>query len=454
MRPASCLASGPRVCHAPRAATTPPHVSATVVVTLVINGRADRRPRRPHAICFNNEYSTRGVDISWYAGGVIERGKDLVEVRQLLKSFPIVCVIGPRQVGKTTLARTLAQERKTATRFDLEDPEDLARLDEPMLALAGLRGLVVIDEVQRRPELFPVLRVLADRPRRPARFLILGSASPQLLRQSSESLAGRIAYHELDGFALGEVGAEQLGRLWCRGGFPRSFLARSEAESIRWREEFLRTFLERDLAQIGIDLPALTLRRFWSMIAHYHAQTWNGSELGRSLGVSDTTVRRYLDAFTGTFAVRQLAPWHENLKKRQVKAPKVFVADTGLLHSLLGIRDQAALASHPKLGASWEGFALAQVVRRLGARPSECYFWATHQGAELDLLIVRGQKRLGFEIKRTSAPAVTRSMQIAQEDLKLDSLDLIHAGNATFPLAARSRAVALARIGQDLAPLR
>jgi predicted AAA+ superfamily ATPase len=386
---------------------------------------------------------------------MIRRVQEEDAVLRLLRQFPVVAILGARQVGKSTLARqVVGKSAGPVTYFDLEDPDDRARLREPMLALRSLRGLIVLDEVQHQPDLFPILRVLADRQRRPARFLVLGSASPDLLQQSSESLAGRIAYHELDGFGLDEVGVEHYSRLWLRGGFPLSYLARTAAESQRWRRHFIRTFLERDLPQLGITIGATTLRRFWTMIAHYHAQVWNASEFGRSFGVADTTVRHYLDILTSALVVRQLAPWHENLSKRQVKAPKVFVRDCGLLHSLLNLSAQADLDAHPKVGASWEGFAIEQVIRRLGAQPNECHFWATHAGAELDLLVVRGRKRLGFEIKRTTAPSVTPSMRIAFEDLRLTSLDVIHAGEHTFPLGSKLRAVAMGRLLKDVSPIR
>ena len=376
-------------------------------------------------------------------------------VRRLLRASPVVALLGARQVGKTTLARDLMAAWPGATVvFDLESPADVAVLAEPLLALGPRRGLVVLDEVQRRPELFPVLRVLADRPRRPARFLVLGSASPALLRESSESLAGRIAYHELEGFSIDEVGVRHLARLWLRGGFPRAFLARTERDSVDWRRDFVRTFLERDLPQLGVTIPAATMGRFWAMLAHYHGQVWNASEFARSFGVSDMTVRRYLEVLAGTFVVRILPPWHENIAKRQVKSPKIYLADSGLLHTLLDLRSREDLERHPKVGASWEGFAITAIVRRLGARWSECYFWATHAGAELDLLVVRGRTRLGFEIKRTAAPALTPSMKAALSDLRLTRLDVIHAGEQTFPLAPRARAIPLSRLLKHLAPLR
>ena len=377
----------------------------------------------------------------------MERDQDLLAVQTALMRFPVVGIIGARQAGKTTLARAIAKRQLgPVTHFDLEDTADLARLADPRLALGDLRGLVILDEIQRRPEIFPTLRVLADRRPRRVRFLVLGSASPDLLRQGSESLAGRIHYHELKGLSLSDVGRTRLKRLWLRGGFPRSFLARSETESVAWRRALIRTFLERDLPQLGVQIPAETLRRFWTMVAHVHGQTWNASEFGRAFGMADTTVRRYLDLLTATFLVRQLQPFHENLAKRQVKAPKLYVSDSGLLHSLLGLQDERDLEGHPKVGASWEGFALDQMVRHMGARAEDCYFWATHAGAKLDLLIVRGRRRWGFEVKKTSAPGLTRSMHIAIKDLRLDRLDVIHAGRDTFALAAKVRAVALADV--------
>ena len=382
---------------------------------------------------------------------MISRSQELARLTTLLARNPVVAILGPRQVGKTTLARQFADALGgPVSFFDLEDARDQARLADPMLALSGARGLVVLDEIQLAPEIFRALRVLADRPRRPARFLVLGSASPELLRQSSESLAGRIAFHELSGFGLADVAPRQLDRLWLRGGFPRSFLARTNGESVDWRREFIRTFLERDLPQLGITFPAPTMRRFWLMLAHYHGQTWNASEVGRSFGVADTTVRRYLDALAATFVIRVVQPWHANVGKRQVKSPKVFFSDSGLLHSLLDLESQAQLEGHPKSGASWEGFAMQLVLDRLGARRDETYFWATHAGAELDMLITRGGRRFGFEFKRTLAPRVTQSMRTALEDLKLARLDVIYPGEETFPLAANIRAVALPRIRTDL----
>lgn len=385
----------------------------------------------------------------------IARSHHVARVTALLRQFPVVAVLGARQVGKTTLARQVAASRnRDVAFFDLENIEDLARLADPLLTLRRERGLVVIDEVQRLPDLFQTLRVLVDEPSTRRRFLLLGSAAPELLRQGAETLAGRIAYHELDGFRLDEVGVDRLPRLWLRGGFPRSFLARTEGESGRWREEFIRTFLERDIPQFGLRIPAPALRRFWSMIAHYHAQTWNSSELARAFGVAHTTVQRYLDVLTETFMVRQLPPWHANLAKRQVRSPKVYLRDTGLLHALLGVHTMRELEGHPKVGASWEGFALGLVFERLGVRSGEAYFWATHAGAELDLLVVRGRTRLGFEFKRTSAPTVTPSMRTALVDLNLQRLDVIHGGREAYPLGPRIRAVPLDQVAREVGVLR
>jgi uncharacterized protein len=385
---------------------------------------------------------------------VNQRREAVLALLGLLERHPVVGIIGARQVGKSTLAGLLAKSWPgPVSLFDLESEEDLARLADPLLALKSLTGLVILDEVQRRPDLFTALRVLADRPGSPCRFLVLGSAAPGMLRQSSETLAGRIAYFPLGGFTLGEVGADSHAELWCRGGFPRSYLAESAAASMEWRRGFIRTFLERDLPQFGIRVASSTMRRFWTMLAHYHGQTWNASEFARSFGVADTTVRHYLDVLTSALVVRQLQPWHANIAKRQVKAPKVYIADSGLLHGLLNLPRREDVEGHPKLGASWEGFVVEQTVARLGAEPEECFFWATHGGAELDLLVVRGLVRRGFEVKRTSAPSVTPSMRSALADLGLSSLDVIHAGDRTFALHERIRAVSIARLLDDIAPL-
>lgn len=371
---------------------------------------------------------------------MVERGALESAVHAALQRSPAVAVVGPRQVGKTTLARALLAP-VSPNWFDLEDPQVEAQLAAPMVALNGLRGLVVIDEVQHAPELFKVLRVLIDRPDNPARFLLLGSASPALLRQSSESLAGRLEVIEAGGFTLDETGAEHAAALWWRGGFPRSFTAVGDEASRIWRREFIRTTVERDLPQLGMNVAAPALYRFWSMLAHYHGQTWNAADPARSLGVNESTVRRYLDWLTQAYLVRQLQPWFANLGKRQVKAPKVYLRDSGMLHELLGIGDPGALARHPKCGASWEGFALDQVLRI--ARPDQAYFWATHAGAELDLLMFKDGRRVGVEFKRSDAPQLTPSMRIALDDLALDALYVVYPGDRRYMLASRVQVVPL-----------
>jgi uncharacterized protein len=365
---------------------------------------------------------------------MLERQNALLEVRNALRRSRVVALIGPRQCGKTTLARQLVPA-STPNYFDLEDPLSLARLAEPMTALARLRGTVVIDEVQRRPDLFPVLRVLADRRPLPARFLILGSAAPELLAQSAESLAGRLETLTLAGFSLADVRAKLLDRHWLRGGFPRAFLARSNADTQTWRREFIRTFLERDLPQLGVSVPAPALLRFWTMLAHYHGQVWKATDPARSLGVSEPTVRRYLDLLTGVFMIRQLPPWHENLGKRQVKSPKIYLRDSGLLHQLLGLANATELFGHPKVGASWEGYAIEETLKAV--QPDEAYFWGTHQGAELDLLMLKGGRRFGVEFKRADAPTITSSMRIALDNLRLDHLTVLYPGDVRYVLADR-----------------
>ena len=388
----------------------------------------------------------------------IIREHHLRRVRLLLRERPVVAILGARQVGKSTLARQLVARQQAAARrgpthwFDLENPVDLARLADPGLELRPLRGLVVLDEIHRLPDVFPLLRVLADRPRTPARFLVLGSASPALLKQTSETLAGRVAFHELDGFGLREI--SDLERLWLRGGFPLSYLARSEAASRRWRGGFIQTFLARDVPGLGSLVPATTLRRFWTMLAHWHGQIWNGAEFGRAFGVSHTTVRRYLDLLTSVFVVRQLQPWHENISKRQVKSPKVYVGDSGILHALLGLSNREDVTAHPKVGASWEGFVVGQIIHLLGAAPEQCFHWSTHSGAELDLLVLSGNRRYGFEVKRTEAPRLTASMHSAFETLRLDRLDVIHAGVERFALAKGIRALPASLLATTLRPLR
>ena len=374
---------------------------------------------------------------------LIDRPGLTTRVRTALERSRAVALIGPRQVGKTTLARGFLPPG-SANYFDLEDPRDLQRIAQPMTAIEPLRGLVVIDEVQRRPDLFPVLRVLIDREGAPARFLVLGSASPALLRQSSESLARRLEVVEMAGLSLPEVGVQHTDTLWLRGGMPLSFLARTDTDSGAWREGFIRLTVERDLPGLGLGAPAMAVRRFWGMVAHYHGQIWRSAEPARSLGVSESTVRRYLDFLTDAYLLRQLQPWFENIGKRQIKAPKVYVRDSGLLHSLLGLRSAAELLVHPKLGASWEGFLLEQVLQL--TQPDEAYFWGTHQGAELDLLMFKRGRRVGVEFKRADAPTLTPSMRVALEDLHLDQLIVIYPGDKPYSLAANVAVVPATRV--------
>ena len=356
------------------------------------------------------------------------------QIETALRRSPVTALLGPRQCGKTTLAR-LFGDRLSATYFDLESERDVRRLANPELVLGELRGLVVLDEIQRLPALFNVLRILADRPDADARFLILGSASPDLVRGVSESLAGRVEFVELAGFDLSETGVERWRRLWLRGGSPRSYLAESDADSMAWRDGFLRTFLERDIPQLGIATPAAAMRRFWTMLAHWHGQTWNATELGRAMSATDKTMRRYLDLLTGTFMVRQLQPWFQNVAKRQVKAPKVYVRDLGVLHTLLDIPNEAALLSHPKVGASWEGFVIEQVLRAL--QPANAWFWAAHGGGEVDLLVMIEGRRIGFEVKFNEAPTVTRAMHNVVDTLQLKHLFVVCPTPHAYPVAER-----------------
>lgn len=362
---------------------------------------------------------------------MIQRHDYLERLKIAIGRSPVTALLGPRQCGKTTLARQFAEQQKTIF-FDIESLPDRRRLQNPELVLGSLTDLVVLDEIQEMPELFQVLRVLVDRPENKARFLILGSASPDIIKTASETLAGRLEFIELQGFDLSETGAGDWEPLWLRGGFPRSFLANSEEDSLAWREGFVRTFLERDIPQLGINIPAFTMRRFWTMLAHYHGQTWNAAEISRSMGLSDKTVRSYLDILTGTFMIRQLQPWFQNLGKRQVKSPKIYFRDTGLLHSLLDIPNKHSLLGHPKVGASWEGFAVEQALHFL--QPNAAYFWATHAGAELDLVFQLKGRRFGMEIKFTEAPSLTPSMRIASSELSLDHLWIIYPGNETYPV--------------------
>ena len=371
---------------------------------------------------------------------MIKRTKLIQKVQKAIRRNRVVVLLGPRQCGKTTLAREfLSAEEKNY--FDLEDTDDLTRLEDAKSELAGLRGLVVIDEIHRRPELFPLLRVLSDRKPLPAKFLILGSASPALLKQSSESLAGRVETIFMSGFSLAEATHRKLNTHWFRGGFPHSFLARTNEISYAWRKEFVQTFLERDVPQMGLNIPAPMFRRFWTMLAHSHGQIWNAADPASSLGISQPTVRKYLDHLDHLLMVRQLQPWHENLGKRQVKAPKVYVRDSGLLHLLLGIQNEKEFKDHPKRGASWEGYVIEELFKQV--QPDDAYFWATHNRAELDLLFLKNGRKIGFEIKLSGRPSLTPSMRIAVHDLKLDKLFVIYPGKENYDLGERIRVISI-----------
>ena len=375
---------------------------------------------------------------------LIERASYREQVETCLELSRITALLGPRQCGKTTLARQLVPSKEGY--FDLEDPLDLARLEAPRQALGKLTGRVVIDEIQHRPDLFPLLRVLADREDNPARFLLLGSASPDLVKGVSESLAGRVAFVDIAGFDGSEVGFDKLDTLWVRGGFPESFLSSSEDGSFQWRQNFIRTFLSRDIPQLGINIPSEQLRRFWLMLAHFHGQTWNASELAASLSLNYKTVQHYLDILTGAFMVRQLQPWTENLGKRVRKAPKIYLRDSGVFHALQNIRSPAELQAHPKLGASWEGLALEHILRVLRLGPDEAFYWATHGGAEVDLLVFRGGKRYGFEFKYADAPRTTKSMRVAMEDLGLERLWVLYPGETDYALDERIDVLSLRHV--------
>jgi predicted AAA+ superfamily ATPase len=381
---------------------------------------------------------------------MVRRSFILSALKNALARSRVVVLAGPRQCGKTTLARELLEEN-SINYFDLEDPASLARLDEPMTALWPLTGLIVIDEIQRRPDLFPILRVLSDRRGTPARFLILGSASGDLMRQTSESLAGRMERIVIGGFSLAELGREAEQQLWLRGGLPLSFLSESDYNSISWRKNFIQTLLERDFPQWGVRVAATALQRFWTMVAHYHGQIWNSAEPARALGVSESTTRRYLDLLTDAFMIRQLQPYHVNLKKRQVKSPKIYVRDSGLLHQLLGIDSMKSLYSHPKVGASWEGFVIEQML--MMESYDEVFFWATHQGAEIDLILRRGDALYGIECKRTDTPRLTPSIRIALDDLKLKHVFVIYPGIQRFPLASQVEAVSLQALSKGVSLL-
>ena len=381
----------------------------------------------------------------------IIRLKEINQLKELLVSVPVVAILGPRQCGKTTLANQFSRQNlfPEIHLFDLEDPRHLARLENPMLTLEPLNGLIIIDEIQRKPDLFPVLRVITDKyPEK--RFLILGSASRDLIFQSSETLAGRIGFHDLGGFSIDEIKSSDINHLWIRGGFPRSYLAGNDKTSSRWREDFIRTFLERDIPGLGIQIPPLTLRRFWTMLSHYHGQIFNASEIGKSLNFSDKTVKRYLDILTGTFLIRQLPAWFYNTKKRLVKRPKIYFRDSGLFHSFLAVEDSSQLMMHPRLGASWEGFALEQFIRLLNLKEDEVYFWNVHTGAELDLLFQKKAKMWGVEFKYQEAPKITPSMRSALKELNLSHLWVIYPGEHSYSLEEKITATGLNSIINSL----
>lgn len=380
-------------------------------------------------------YMKNVIIIYIFHGKFMLRLKHLDQIDTLLTVFPGIALLGPRQCGKTTLARDYIESNnlnKSENYFDLENPLDLARLEDPMTTLSALSGTIVIDEIQRKANLFPILRVLIDNNNLNQKYLILGSASRELIKQSSETLAGRIAYTELTPFSYPET--HDFNKMWLRGGFPRSFLAESDETSFLWRQHYIKTFLEQDIPLLGITIPAEQLRRFWMMLAHYHGNILNASELGRSLGVSHVTIQSYIDILQGTFMVRRLQPWFANISKRQVKSPKIYFRDSGIYHSLMNISNHQSLLVNPKLGASWEGIALEEIIRKRKADSENCYFWATHQNAELDLLLIENNKLIGFEFKYTDVPKMTKSMRIALEDLKLDELNVIYPGNKNFIL--------------------
>lgn len=371
----------------------------------------------------------------------IKRSEEITLLAERLKQNPVVALLGPRQCGKTTLSRQFVRKRKGNVHiFDCENPADLNRLDDPLTALKDLKGLVVIDEIQRRPDLFPVLRVLADSNPK-TKYLILGSASRDLIRQSSESLAGRISYVEIGGFGVQHISETKIEQLWIRGGFPRSFLAASESASVEWRRDFISTFLERDIPNLGLQIPSRSLGRFWSMLAHYHGQVFNASEIGRSLGVSDHSAQRYLDLLSGTFMVRQLRPWFYNTHKRIIKSPKIYFRDSGIFHTLLSLEDKKNILSHPKLGASWEGFALENVIEHLSLREDEVFFWGVHTGAEIDMVFKKKGKLYGVEVKYTLAPSVTPSIRSAIEELDLVHVWVVYSGRDKYSLANNVTAI-------------
>lgn len=398
---------------------------------------------------FRHEISLFDTEISWYIMDMeISRNKEIKLLKTRFKDFPCVAILGPRQCGKTTLAHQFSKtlNKSKVHFFDLESPQDLARLENPYLALDELKGTIIIDEIQRKPDLFPILRVLIDK-NKPTKYLILGSASRDLISQSSETLAGRISYIELSGFTINEIIKKDLQKLWIRGGFPRSFLSSSEKNSFQWRLDFISTFLERDIPNLGISIPPQTLRKFWTMLAHYHGQIFNASEIGRSIQSTDTTTKRYLDLLSGTFVIREIQPWYYNTKKRLIKRPKIYFRDSGLLHALLAIEDYKSLQTYPKLGASWEGFALEQVIQQLNLKEDQIFFWGVHTGAELDLVFNKKGKMWGVEVKYNEAPIITKSMESAISELSLSHLWVIYPGKKNYKLSTKISVVSIEDLG-------
>ncbi len=360
---------------------------------------------------------------------MVKRETIIQKINTALDRSTIVSMLGPRQCGKTTLAKMIANDVSESHFFDLEHPSEVAKLQNPLLALEDLTGLIILDEIQLMPELFPVLRVLADRKNSSATFLLLGSASPDILKKSSETLAGRVEFVPIGCFDLGEIG-QKVNELWIKGGFPKSFIAKTLNNSFSWRENFVMTFLERDLGRFGVQVSPQTMRRFWFMLAHSHGHMWNASDISRSLGISFMTAKRYVDILTNAFMVRQLQPWFENISKRQIKSPKIFIRDSGIFHYLINVKTKDELLGHPKLGASWEGFVTEQIINICGER--KCYYWRTRAGAELDLLYLHGLKKIGFEMKCADSVNITKSMRIATNDLNLAHLYVIYPGNDSY----------------------
>jgi uncharacterized protein len=377
----------------------------------------------------------------------IRRSKELRILSERLAESPVVAILGPRQCGKTTLAHQFARmnSKTPITFFDFENPQDLAKFDHPLLALQDLSGIIIIDEIQRKPELFPTIRVLVDKNPK-AKYLVLGSASRDLIAQSSESLAGRISYVEMGGFSLDTISVNHMEKLWVRGSFPRSYLAKTNESSFQWRQDFISTFLERDVPNLGIRIPAPSLRRFWMMLSHYHGQIFNASEIGKSLGISDTTARRYLDILSGTFIIRQLQPWYYNTKKRLVKRPKLYFRDSGIINTFLSTVDNTQLMRHPKLGSSWEGFALEQAIQYLNLKEEEVFFWAVHTGAEIDMVFKKNGRLWGIECKYHDAPKMTKSIISAQSELSLEHVWIIYPGKKSYQLNKHTSVIPLSKL--------